>query len=166
MSMIEPKKIQYIDGDVRSPVGDGNKIICHCCNDIGKMGAGVALAIAQKWPQVKQDYIKWHGTKSFKLGAVQFVSVEDNLRVCNIIGQHDIGKSGTDGKPPVRYSALSKALVRVWDVASLHPISSVHCPYLMGCVRAGGKWEIIEELLEGHLASQGIEVYVYKYDKG
>ena len=84
-------KLKHIKGDVRKPIGDGNKIIIHCCNDIGVMGAGVAAAIAQKWPNVKSEYKKWHrGKQGFKLGNVQFVKVEDDLVVCNMIGQRDI----------------------------------------------------------------------------
>jgi len=42
------KEILYIKGDVTAPIGDDNKLIIHCCNDIGAMGAGVAVALYRK----------------------------------------------------------------------------------------------------------------------
>ena len=85
------KEILYINGDVREPIGEGNKLIIHCCNDIGKMGAGVAMAISRKWTEVRRQYKQWHmGNKGFKLGNIQFVKVESDIVVCNMIGQHGI----------------------------------------------------------------------------
>jgi hypothetical protein len=89
-------EITYLSGvDVREPVGDGRKVIGHVVNDLGKMGAGVALALLKKWPAVRSDYIEWHRSNNhnghpFALGKVQFVSVEEDIAVANIIGQHDI----------------------------------------------------------------------------
>jgi D-glycero-D-manno-heptose 1,7-bisphosphate phosphatase len=42
--------IQYIVGDATHPLGDGNKVIAHICNDIGAWGAGFVLAIATNQP--------------------------------------------------------------------------------------------------------------------
>jgi hypothetical protein len=41
-------QIQYIAGDATAPIGDGNKIIAHVCNDIGAWGAGFVLAISKR----------------------------------------------------------------------------------------------------------------------
>ncbi len=100
--------LQYKKGDVTKPQGSGPKVIPHCCNDVGRFGAGVALAIAKKWPQVKDLYLAWYRsdpsllandagevcevTGRMGLGESQLVKVEPDIWVVNIIGQHGIGK--------------------------------------------------------------------------
>ena len=112
------KQIKYIVGDATSPIGDDRKIIFHCCNDIGKWGKGFVLALSDKWPITKTEYKKWYtAKKGFKLGAVQFVKVESDIVVCNMIGQHGIRKQGK--VPPIRYSALGKCFDKL---VTSHPL--------------------------------------------
>jgi len=152
------KSITYIQGDSTQPIGEDRKILIHCCNDIGKMGAGVAAAIARKWPSVRSDYLKWYrGGKGFKLGAVQFIKVEDDIVVGNMIGQHGIR---TQGKvPPIRYGAISKCLEKV-GIAAIRNKASIHCPRF-GSALAGGSWDKIEGLINIHLCSKDLSVTVY-----
>lgn len=160
-------EIKYIIGDVREPIGDGRKIICHCCNDLGVMGSGVALALLKKWPDVRSEYIKWakNGKITFKgkdipfeLGKVQYIRAEKDIAVANMIAQHDV--VAKDGLPPIRYSELEQCLVNVADVCIEYG-ASAHIPYLMGCDRAGGKWEVVENALRDHLLLRGIELTIY-----
>ena len=155
------KEILYVKGDVRSPLGNGRRLIIHCCNDIGKMGAGVALAIMKKWPVVKESYSRWYekDIKSFKLGNIQAVRVEENIAVVNMIGQHGIYTKGN--APPIRYKAIEQCLMKVADLAEKYG-ASVHCPKF-GAGLARGKWEIIEGLLQEQLCARGISVTVYEW---
>ena len=41
-------------------------IICHQVNCQGAMGAGVAKQIADKWPNVKKEYVKFCNSKKLK----------------------------------------------------------------------------------------------------
>ena len=41
--------ITYIVGDATRPIGDGPKIIAHCCNTVGAWGAGFVMAISNRW---------------------------------------------------------------------------------------------------------------------
>lgn len=155
--------IRYVNGDVRAPIGDGKKFILQCVNDIGKMGAGVALAIMQKWPSVRNEYMIWYKSnkKNFKLGNIQAVKVEDDIAVINMIGQSDI--KNKNGVPPIRYSAIEKCLVKVAELAKKNN-ASVHAPKF-GADLAGGKWEKIEELIIEQLCAKDIEVTVYNWKK-
>lgn len=164
--------MKYIVEDVRNPIGYGNKIIAHCCNDLGIIGAGVALAIVTKWPIVKKKYVDWYSEESenskskyfLPLGKVQYIKVESDIVVANIIGQHLIGVD-QDGNPPVRYHALKDGCMSIEQIAKKHN-ASVHFPYLMGCDLAGGKWEVVEEIIKETLVDQGIEVVIYdKFNK-
>ena len=51
--------LRNVKGDVRNPqISAENEvaIIPHCCNNLGVMGAGVALALKNKWPEVFEIY--------------------------------------------------------------------------------------------------------------
>jgi len=63
--------ISYVVGDVTQPQGEGLKIVAHVCNDANGFGAGVAGAIARRWPEVKGAYHAWHANEeNFSLGMV------------------------------------------------------------------------------------------------
>jgi len=151
--------ITYVKGDVRTPSGNGRKIIVHCCNDIGAMGAGVAAALFHKWPSVKSEYKQWHRSKKgFELGAVQFVKVDTDIVVGNMIGQKGIKTVG--GVPPIRYGAIRKCLERVAE-AAVRNNASVHGPKF-GAGLAGGSWDEIERLIEETICARDIEVTIYE----
>jgi len=154
--MIEPK---YIIGDATKPEGDSNRIICHCCNSVGLWGAGFVIALSNKWPITRSEYIRWHKNKNgFELGSVQFVKVESDIVVANMIGQNGI--KTTNGIPPIRYPAISECLEKVAS-AALKNNASVHFPYLMGSDLAGGKWEKIEAIIKETICSKEIVVIIY-----
>jgi O-acetyl-ADP-ribose deacetylase (regulator of RNase III) len=154
------KEIKYFVGDVREPVGNGRKLVIHVCNDCGKMGSGVARALYEKWSMVRAEYYGWykHLNHSFKLGNIQGVRVEDNIAVINMIAQKDI--KTVDGVPPIRYEALRKCIQKVAELAIKYK-ASVHCPFLLGCDLAGGKWEIVEKIIIEELCNKDVYVTVY-----
>ncbi len=76
-----------------------------------------------------------------------------------MIGQRGM-KTGSKG-PPVRYPAIEQSLKSVADKAR-ELSASVHMPRI-GCGLAGGKWDMIEPLIEQTLCVTEIEVYVYDY---
>ncbi len=41
-------EIRYVTGDATRPVGDGDKIIVHVCNDIGGLGRGFVAALSKR----------------------------------------------------------------------------------------------------------------------
>jgi O-acetyl-ADP-ribose deacetylase (regulator of RNase III) len=151
-------EIRYLKGDATDPQGEGRKIICHVCNDIGKWGKGFVVALSRRWPITRTEYLKWYRSrKGFRLGAVQFVKVETDIVVANMVGQHDIK---TKNKiPPIRYSAVAKALEKV-GIAAMRNNASVHCPRF-GAGLAGGRWKQIEKLLNDYVCSRDIQVTVY-----
>lgn len=147
-------KINYVIGDATNPIGDGNKIICHICNDKKKWGAGFVLAISKKWkdPELVYNAIN---DDDCELGYVQFIKVEDNITIANMIAQHDTGFS-PKGKPPIRYGAVRVCLAKVNDVA-YHTNSTIHMPRI-GCGLAGGDWNKIEKIIFDTIT---VPVFVY-----
>lgn len=153
--------IVYTKGDVTNPGAEGNKIIVHICNDIGGWGKGFVMAISKRWKEPENKYREWYKSKdNFELGEVQFVQVEEDLWIANMIGQHKINKD-EKGNAPIRYEAVSEALQKVATFA-LKNNSSVHMPRI-GCGLAGGKWEEIEPLIISALSAKEIKVTVYDF---
>jgi len=149
----------FIKGDATKPVGDENKIIAHICNDIGKWGAGFVLAISKKWKEPKLIYKKQYKTDGdFILGEVQFVKVDKNVTVANMIAQKGI-ENDLEGRPPIRYEALMECLDKVASFA-FDIKASVHMPRI-GCGLAGGKWEMVEPVIKQTLLKAGVNVFVY-----
>lgn len=154
-------EITYLKGDATSPQAEGNKIIVHVCNDIGGWGKGFVMALSKKWAEPEQQYRDWHQSgEGFELGAVQFVQVESDLWVANLIGQRDLRKKA--GVPPIRYEAINDGLAKVGEKA-LELNASVHMPRI-GCGLAGGKWEEIEPLIQRNLIEKNIATTVYDFE--
>jgi O-acetyl-ADP-ribose deacetylase (regulator of RNase III) len=152
--------ITFIKGDATRPQSPGAKIIAHVCSDVGRWGKGFVVAISSRWPEPEKAYRKWSTQKeTFGLGEVQFVQVEPDLWVANMVGQHGMTNQG--GKPPIRYAAVEQGLARVAAKAK-ELNASVHMPRI-GCGLAGGKWEEIEPLIVKTLSDQGTTVVVYDF---
>lgn len=161
------KSINYLKGDATNPIGDGKKIICHICNNIGGWGAGFVLALSKKWSEPEARYRAWYKSQdqSFKLGNVQFVVVEEDIVIANMIGQHlTYPIIDKDGKtvPPIRYNSLEVCLNKVADYAKENNCS-VHMPKI-GAGLAGGDWNRIESLINKCLVEKDIPTYVYIFE--
>ena len=156
--------ITYLVGDATAPQGSGFKIIAHICNDVGAWGKGFVLAISRRWPEPEESYFEWYQkreTNDFSLGAVQFVRVEPDILVANMIGQK--GTRRTKAGPPIRYDAVESCLGRI-AAKALKLNVSVHMPRI-GCGLAGGTWDRIESIIVSQICGQGIEVFVYDLEQ-
>lgn len=155
--------LYYRVGDATAPdMSDGRPaLIVHCCNNIGVWGAGFVMALSARWPAAEQAYLSWYhdppADNPFQLGQVQFVPVQPNITVANLIGQRGI--AGRSAVPPIRYAAIKLGLNRVRDHA-LDNGAHVHMPR-MGAGLAGGRWEEIERIIVDWLCQFGIPVTVY-----
>jgi len=151
-----------VKGDATDPIGEGNKIIVHVCNDIGGWGKGFVLALSKKWKEPEAQFRKWYRSKEdFELGKVQFVKVEDDIWVANLIGQHNL-KNDENGIPPVRYSAIKLGMGEVQAFAKGLK-ASVHMPRI-GCGLAGGTWDKIQPIIDQELSLFDTETIVYDFD--
>lgn len=166
--------IRYFTGSALEPVTKGDKkFIVHVCNDIGGWGSGFVVAISNKWKQPEQAYRYWHREnknanndkfyKTFHLGMIQPVQVEEDTTVINMIAQRSVVTRGEE--KPIRYDALKKCLEKIaiylFNFRHNEGLQvSVHMPRI-GCGLAGGKWEEVEKIIEKTLISKDIPVYVY-----
>lgn len=163
---IKTTSIQYRKGDATRPVGDGQKVIVHVCNDIGAWGAGFVMALSKRWKQPEEEYRK---QPKYNLGSYDLVKVEDDTYVCNLIGQENTkSRVKQGGLPPVRYVAIEKglqALARVLSTINQDGDGqfSIHMP-MIGSGLAGGNWKIIERIIEVTLCDAGLPVTVYEFE--
>lgn len=155
------RTIQYVKGDASSPTCEGSKIISHICNDIGRWGKGFVMAISKRWKKPENEFKKWFKSgENFNLGEIQLVQVEDDVWVCNMIGQHNIVPYSKG--PPIRYEAVEECLGKLAQKA-LELNATVHMPRI-GCGLAGGKWEEIEQIIVKTLLINNVGVYVYDFE--
>jgi O-acetyl-ADP-ribose deacetylase (regulator of RNase III) len=155
------ESINYIKGDATNPHGLGNKLIIHICNDIGAWGKGFVLAISKKWKEPERKYREWYKSQTdFELGKVQFVRVEPDVFVANMIGQHNIRKA--NGLAPIRYDSVEECLNKVADFA-VENQTFIHMPRI-GCGLAGGNWIEIEKIINRTLIDKDIKVTVYDFE--
>ncbi|MGN6527861.1 MAG: macro domain-containing protein [Burkholderiaceae bacterium] len=155
------KPIRYVTGDATCPAGDGPKIIVHVCNDLGKWGKGLVLAISRRWKAPELAYkAGFDAPARPTLGDVQFVPVAPSLLVANLIGQHGVA-TRTSRTPPVRYDAIREGLTKVATRARASG-ATVHMPRI-GCGLAGGDWNHVEPLIADTLSAADIDVTVYDF---
>jgi O-acetyl-ADP-ribose deacetylase (regulator of RNase III) len=152
-------KIRYLKGDATEPVVRP-AIIVHVCNDVGVWGAGFVIALSRKWSQPEKLYRRWFlekriGTgQQFALGRTQYVSVEPDIQVANMIAQTGLGTR--NGIIPLRYNALKECLKSVYMHLDKER-ETVHMPRI-GCGLAGGDWNEVEKIINEVMTC---DTYVY-----
>jgi Zn-dependent peptidase ImmA (M78 family)/O-acetyl-ADP-ribose deacetylase (regulator of RNase III) len=153
------KNISFVRGDATQPRTTANKVIAFVVNDsTPNWGAGFALEIKKKWPEVQRDFARWVAAKptNLTLGRIFVTEVDAKTTVIPMIAQHGYGPSR---KPRIRYAALQQCLKALSHESSLRD-STVHMPRI-GAGQAGGNWSVIEELIGDILLTSGIDVTVY-----
>lgn len=153
-------EITYAEGDATVVQKDQPTVIVHVCNDVGGWGRGFVLALSKRWPEPERQYRAWYRggiDQPFALGEVQFVPVEPQVWVANLIGQHGLRRQG--GKPPVRYEAIRQGLRTVAAYAQQQG-ASVQMPRI-GCGLAGGNWEEVGRIVQEELADKQVAVTVF-----
>ena len=150
--------ITYVTGDATHPIDffDGHRYIVHCCNDKGGWGSGFVLALDKLSLLPRLFYQQWKDEliAELPLGAVQYVNLEPDLTVVNLIGQHGTKQ---DRPHPVRYDAIYNGLSALANTVRILG-GTIHMPR-MGCGLAGGSWDVVEAIVKE--TCEGIDVFVY-----
>jgi O-acetyl-ADP-ribose deacetylase (regulator of RNase III) len=148
-----------VHGDATEPRGHGPWVIVHLVNDrTPNWGGEFARALRERYPAAQGDFRAWANEDRgrLRLGAAFVSEVEDDLYVATIVAQHGYGSST---RPRIRYAAVREALATVARFAS-ESDASVHMPRI-GAGQAGGRWEVVREIVEETLTRNGIPVTVY-----
>lgn len=173
--------IKIIDGNLF----DSNaNFIVHQVNCQAVMGSGVAKQVADNFPHVEKEYLKYckHCKKNKKklLGSVQYVPVDswalimcdtmNNDRVdaydtnyqyiVNLFGQDNFGM----GEQHTDLTAMKNCFVDIREKAEKIG-ASIAMPYKIGSFRGGADWNDVYKIIQDVFGKSKVDVEIWKYDK-
>lgn len=121
-------------------------IIAHGCNTLGVMGAGVALAVKNKYPKVFEYYeaLCMTSDPDTLIGQNQIVRVSPDLEIANCFTQKSFGISRSSDKQ-VSYDAVADCFNDLYYKYRSEDIT-INIPKI-GSGLGGGKWSVIEAII-------------------
>lgn len=149
--------IKYKTGDATKPKKLGFKFIVHIVSTKKMWGKGFVVKLGERYPEARSTYLRSHNRK---LGSCQFVDVDEDLTVVNMVAQQNPTPKNI---PPIRYEALETCLTEVAKEAK-EMDATVHMPRI-GCGLAGGTWDKVEPILEKLSEKYETKWYVYDLPK-
>lgn len=116
-------------------------ILCQQVNCQNAMGAGLAKAIYEQYPKVKENYhylfTKYSAEDLY--GKKVVIPVSDTLSVANLYTQFDYKKpEHEDGR---QYTNVEYLVSAIKDLTEKYPHQKIYIPYNIGCGLAGGNWQ-------------------------
>ena len=147
-------KIKYIKGDLFANLPTvGHVLLPHVCNCKGGFGSGFVVPLQKHFPIVADSYRSMFPEKLDVIGYTQFVRVNDNLTVANMVAQ-TLG-----GVRPLNYASLVEAMEQVEEEFS-KGYTEIIAP-MFGSALAGGNWSFIEELIHDIWLVNNIPVTIF-----
>ena len=144
-------RIQYRKGDLlASPI----RILLHGCNAQGVMGAGVAKAIRDRYPEAYKGYVKQYKTNGLKLGSIVWADCPDGRLIGNCITQQFYGR---ENKRYCSYGAIRECM-RQANLEGSWEGTLIAMPRI-GAGLAGGDWPTIASIIEEEFTDAQPVVY-------
>ncbi len=143
--------IRFTRGDI---FASGADVLVNAVNCVGVMGAGLAAAFRQRFPEVNEDYVRYCQAGKLKPGEIH-LSVLKDVTVFNVATKdHYIHDS--------RYEWLEAALKNVAKHAREIGVKTVAMPAL-GCGLGGLDWNVFKKMIEDNAGLyDDIELIVYE----
>lgn len=135
--------LKVINGDITEVT---NGYIIHQVNDKGVMGAGVALAIKNKFPAHYEDYKATQKLVGLILGDLINTNVSKDLNIIGFISQ--CGLKSIFNRKPTNYDAFYNCLLQLKEIYENDSDSEFYMPLYIGCCNGGGDWETISKMIE------------------
>ncbi len=141
-------------------------ILCHQCNCQGKMNSGIAKEVRTRYPNVFESYFNDYENGDLRLGYVNFTEVENKDGKKQVIASMCAqDKYGYDGGQYTDYIAFQKCLDNIMMYAYAYDKNPVIAfPNQIGCVRGGGNWKVIKEMIAANL--KDFDVEIWRLDNG
>ncbi len=134
-------------------------IILNINNLFHTFGAGIALAIKNKYPEAyKADLKTIYGDKS-KLGTFSWVKTQDDKTICNLYAMKDLGAQKRQLDYEAFYTCLEK-IKELIDGSINKDKYVVGIPYKIGAALAGGDWEVIKSMINSVFGDSNIKVVI------
>ena len=157
--------LKVVIGDITTSPNEG--IIIHQVNCQGVMGSGVAKALTDTFPDLKQHYLDYCKGKTPQqlLGTTMLVSCVNKYTglthwIANVFGQLEYGRD--TNKVYTDYNALATGLKTLEEFVLQESGSSeplYHIPYGIGAGLANGDWKTIVGIIKSTLSG---DVILYK----
>lgn len=126
-------------------------IILHQVNLQGVMGGGIAAQIADRFPDVEDEYLAF---KSKRLGEVCFAKIGPKKWVGNCFSQRI--NFDTD------YEAIRKCWTKVKKFMRDNHIRDVAIPYNYGCGIANGDWDKVFKIYLEIFDEKDLTLFIYR----
>lgn len=148
-------------------------IIVHGCNCLGVMGAGIALAVKNRYPAAYQAYRKQHENGGagcgLELGSIIPVQVDDAKWIINAMTQPGVGGNNEDdvlgrclGHRAVSYDAVTSCFEDVNVFARGIEHETGECLPIVfpkiGAGLGGGNWAIIESIIDNSIDDRFLKI--------
>jgi O-acetyl-ADP-ribose deacetylase (regulator of RNase III) len=134
-------------------------IIVHGCNCFGSFGAGIALAIKNRYPVAYKVYRYVYETDGLKLGEICSAEVEPSKYIVNANTQRNTGAGRQ-----ISYDAIVKCFEEVNNLAKIiraeQGTLDIVFP-MIGAGLGGGNWNIIEKIID-ETVSDDFKKILYK----
>jgi len=126
--------MNYIKKDITTVVGPA--VILHGVNCKRAMGSGVAKALFNKWPNIREEYMRF-AKEEMILGKIAPVKVGDSLHVINCWTQENYGY---DNKSYANPAAIKDCLAASAKFSNQIQIKNIYMPRI-GCGLGGLNWD-------------------------
>lgn len=163
-------RIAHIKGDATRPLGTGIKFIGNLCSIAGMWKGKFMNALAEKWPEVKDDFNCWKsGVNSIIIenkkpwpilwgGSTRYTEVDSDITVAHMVAQDvPVAEAPFQDKS---YKYLEECLHKVAERATICK-ASFHIQKSVAGIGTNITWEAIEMLIGKYFCDYGIRVIVY-----
>lgn len=149
---MENWKIKYIQGDLVRDAERDFDVIGHGCNCWCTFGAGIALAIKNKYPEAYDVDCKTKSGDRNKLGTISYTKGTVPI-IVNLYTQFGYGNSRF-GKVDLDYDALRSSLKLVKEKFSGKTFGFP----MIGSGLAGGSWDVIEKIIQEEMVDEDVTI--------
>lgn len=134
-------------------MSDKFDVIGHGCNCFCTMGAGIAKAIKEKFPEAYEVDLATQPGEHGKLGTISRTKNTSPI-IVNCYTQYRYGK----GKTHCDYEALRSCMK---EIKTLFHGKKIGLPRI-GCGLAGGEWEIVRPIIAEELSGEDVTIVVFE----
>lgn len=145
--------MKTVRGDlIKMALSDQFDIIVHGCNCFNTMGSGIAKDIKIFFPEAYEiDQTTIKGDES-KLGKYSYADIAVNGRVVTVVNAYTQYNYGSKKLIHVDYDAVREVFAELKD--EFGGLGKRFGYPKIGCGLAGGKWEIVSEIINEELEGE------------